>query len=161
MSMDTLASSKDHTWETPDELLELVRKVSPTGRIGLDPASCDGNPTGAEVYYTPTNDGLSLPWAGFGLVYLNPPYGREIPYWIAKATGEHSTGAEIVALLPARTDTGWFNLVSSLADELCFLRGRLTFKGATAPAPFPSVVAYWGDRAKVFRRVFASEGWMR
>ena len=36
---------------------------------------------------------------------MNPPYGRQIKKWIAKAHRESLRGAIVVCLIPARTDT--------------------------------------------------------
>lgn len=80
-------------------------------------------------------DGLSVSWAG-QRVYCNPPYGRGIGDWLAKA----SEADLAVYLLPSRTDTKWFHAYAPRAADVRFLRGRLTFGTATAPAPFPSLV---------------------
>jgi site-specific DNA-methyltransferase (adenine-specific) len=79
--------------------------------------------------------------------WLNPPYSmcRE---FIAKAAAEAALGATVVCLVPSRTDTRWWH--EHVWDreqhgprpgvEVRFLKGRLRFGGATAGAPFPSVV---------------------
>ena len=64
-----------------------------------------------------------------------------------------------VMLLPARTDTRWWESLIT-ADALLFWRGRLRFVGAPAPAPFPSVIAYWGHCVTRSRGAFAPHGWM-
>lgn len=96
--------------------------------------------------HTILSDGLATPWDGVGndLIYCNPPYGRGIGAWVDKCREAAAAGETVIALLPARTDTRWFPWD---ADALCFWKGRLTFKGAPAPAPFPSVVAFWPGRA--------------
>jgi len=62
-------------------------------------------------------------------------------------------GASGVMLLPARTDTGiWHNSIwhqgahnwHSWVRHIEFIRGRLTFKGAPDPAPFPSMLVTLG-----------------
>jgi site-specific DNA-methyltransferase (adenine-specific) len=64
--------------------------------------------------------------------------------WIFKCVEELGR-AKVVALLPARTDTRWFHAIHGRPDvEIEFLRGRLRFKGSTAPAPFPSMLVYFG-----------------
>jgi hypothetical protein len=80
-------------------------------------------------------NGLTRSWAGHR-VYCNPPYGRGIDKWLAKAT--EATLA--VYLLPARTDTRWWHDFAMKATEIRFLRGRLKFGNAKQGAPFPSVV---------------------
>lgn len=173
--MGAVMSSRRMDWETPDDVLECVRMVAP---IDLDPCTTTENPTKARKFICPgplhegnriaagggigvCGDGLALPWeSDAGLVFVNPPYGRHLPKWAAKMRLEASGGVEIVALVPARTDTKWFQKHLSKADAICFWEGRLTFRGAPYPAPFPSALVYFGDRSKAFRRVFAGKGWI-
>src|SRR3972149_472748 len=66
--------------------------------------------------------------------------------WIAKSAQSAADGATVVALLPSRTDTKWWqNHVEPIrlgyrsgGGEL--LRGRLKFSGAKNGAPFPSAI---------------------
>lgn len=146
---------------TPPLILDRVRKIAP---IGLDPASCDGNPTGAKVFLTPARDGLARPWTNSGLVFLNPPYGRRkrlrCKEWVEKAILESVTGAEIIMLLPARTDTLWFQSAMRHARAIVFVLGRITFIGEADGAPFPSALVYLGDgrNASKFRGAFGDLG---
>jgi site-specific DNA-methyltransferase (adenine-specific) len=142
-------------------ILDAVRKIAP---IKLDPCTVRDNPTGAEYIRTPDcdPDGLQTAWHEFsGLVYVNPPYGRSrgnrCREWVLKAITEYYLGAEIVMLLPARTDTEWFHLLWPHC-VMCFLKGRLVFKGQLNSAPFPSMLAYLGERPDRFREVFRSLG---
>jgi len=143
-------------WQTPPAVLELVRQVAP---IALDPCSAPGNPVGAERWCCPPGDGLSISWGvDSGLVYVNPPYSQ-CRAWLAKCDSEATAGVEIVALVPARTDTrAWHESIWPAASAVCFWRGRLRFVGATASAPFPSAIVYYGSRAGLFRRVFCGVG---
>jgi site-specific DNA-methyltransferase (adenine-specific) len=141
-------------WPTPDCVLERVRRV---GEIGLDP--CAGaRPFGAVCEYRADRgeDGLALSWRGKGLTYVNPPYGRSIGAWVAQC----SEADECIALLPARPDTAWWHEGVVRAQAILFWRGRLTFVGAEAPAPFPSAVAYWGPRPGKFVEAFGDAGWL-
>lgn len=89
-------------------------------------------------FFTREVDGLAQEWAGH--CWMNPPYGREIGKWVRKAYDSAMDGsATLVCLLPARTDTAWFQEYCA-AGEIIFLRGRLRFSGKD-PAPFPSVIA--------------------
>lgn len=54
-------------------------------------------------YFTKADDGLAQVWSG--RVWMNPPYGREIGAWMAKAWRSSQAGALVVCLVPARTDT--------------------------------------------------------
>lgn len=82
-----------------------------------------------------------------GAVWLNPPYSK-CREFIAKAVTEARRGLTVVCLVPSRTDTRWFHdhvwdRASHLpwpGVEIRFVKGRLTFGGAPAGAPFPSVV---------------------
>lgn len=164
-----LNSSVKMDWQTPDSFLALVRQVDP---ISLDPCTTAENPTGAATWCTGllmrmTNpqsvidDGLSIPWGaagGGGLVYVNPPYGRELPKWVEKCREEAIEGCEIILLVPARTDTKWWQSAYRSADMTLLWRGRIRFKGAESPAPFPSAVFYFGPRAELFRDVFDGKG---
>lgn len=60
--------------------------------------------------------------------------------FIKKAILESREGIEVIALIPARPDTKIFQLCYENAREILFVRGRLQFVGASAPAPFPSMV---------------------
>jgi site-specific DNA-methyltransferase (adenine-specific) len=85
---------------------------------------------------------------------MNPPYGREITRWVAKAHDSARGGATVVCLLPARTDTAWWQRFVAPDGEVDFLRGRVRFEGgngATNSAPFPSCVV-------VFRRALCRGG---
>lgn len=156
---DALLSSQKMDWNTPDDVLELVREVF-DGRIGLDPATDVSNPTRAVHIATPVTDGILMQWSKIGLpTFVNPPYGRALSVWAPKIADEGIRGCEVIALVPARTDTRWFQHITT-AHALCFWKGRMTFKGAPAPAPFPCVLAYWGPRAERFREVFSEHGWI-
>jgi hypothetical protein len=115
-----LFKSANQHWQTPDDLYSALNAEF---QFNLDPC-----PNGA-------TDGLTRSWKG-KRVYCNPPYGRSVGEWLAKAV--EATLA--VYLLPSRTDTKWWHEHAMKATEIRFLRGRLKFKGATTGAPFPSVV---------------------
>lgn len=171
-------SSSKTEYQTPPDLFDQL--WDEFGPFDLDPCCRPGHYTAKRVYqhggqiYVPdssawewgkhTIDGLGSsgverPW--HGRVYLNPPFGREIGKWVEKAVHEVECGnAElVVALLPARTDTKWWQ--SHIMHELWwkkptfaadihphievvrFLPGRLKFGGAKNSAPFPSAIIVW------------------
>lgn len=95
---------------------------------------------------------------GGGAVFCNPPYGREIGKWVRKAYEEAKSGATVVLLIPARTDTSYFHDYILGHAEIRWVRGRLRFEDEDGtvypPAPFPSMVVVYnrkeadhGDRA--------------
>lgn len=156
-----LFSSACAEWCTPRNIVELVR-VFGKGKIGLDPCSNKQSIVRAAHNWTlPTNNGLVEPWAHHGLVYVNPPYGRDISKWCAKARVEAEVGdAEIIMLVPARTDTTWWHKTVPYSKAFCLIAGRLTFLGAKYPAPFPSALVYFGKSNDSFARTFDPLGWV-
>lgn len=74
---------------------------------------------------------------------MNPPYGREIGHWMKKAYESSLTGAVVVCLVPARTDTKWWHDYAMKGD-IEFIKGRLKFGDAKNNAPFPSAVVIFG-----------------
>lgn len=56
------------------------------------------------------------------------------------------SGATVVCLVPARTDTGWWHDYA-MRGEVRFVRGRLRFNGLNCNAPFPSAVVIFRGRA--------------
>jgi transcriptional regulator with XRE-family HTH domain len=149
-------ASTHHGWETPPELLASLYTVFK--RFDLDPCSPRRTrpPVKARTHFTVEDDGLSLPW--HGTVFVNPPYGRQLAAWIAKARGEVEQGNArlVVALIPARTDTHyWHDSVAGKAD-VYLLRGRLKFGNGKQSAPFPSALAVWGADAATLARLDAA-----
>ena len=146
-------------WNTPQNLLDVVYQM---GEVALDPCSNDTSIVRARLAYTEADDGLLLPWGdgSGGIVFVNPPYGRATPAWAAKMALEGAFGREILALLPVRTDTTWWQAHLVQADKICFWRGRLRFLGAPSSASFASAVAYWGPRQARFEEVFGPHGWV-
>ena len=84
-----------------------------------------------------------FPKVGGGeVVFCNPPYGRELPKWVKKCY-EESRHADVVMLIPARTDTRWFHDYIYGKAEIRFIKGRLKFGNAKQSAPFPSMVVIY------------------
>jgi hypothetical protein len=152
-SMAVHYSSESPEWYTPSHVLSAVESV--LGIIDLDPCS---NPKPYNVpalnHLTADDDGLSKEWTG--RVYMNPPYGDGIGKWIAKLREEYDAGRvqEAIALIPARTDTQWFQPLFEY--PCCFVSGRLKFSNSGS-APFPSVLVYlgvsWEKFASTFREI--------
>ena len=130
-------------WETPPDFFAAL-----DAEFGftLDVCATPDNAKCAE-FLTPDVDGLTVDWSR-EVCWMNPPYGREIPKWMAKAWREsaHST---VVCLVPSRTDTRWWHDYA-MRGETRFVKGRITFVGAPAPAPFPCAVV-------VFRPAMATQ----
>lgn len=129
-------------WYTPPRVFTALGL-----RFDLDPcAPVGGVPwLPADRHYSKTDDGLSRPWRG--RVWLNPPYGTQTVEWIERLA-RHGNG---IALVFARTDTGWAQQAIGSADAVCLIAGRLSFiagherggKGHNAAAA--SMLLAWGD----------------
>lgn len=140
-----LRSSASSEWETPRALFAKLQR-----EFGIAFDVCATSQTAqTPAYFTPEHDALSRPWPPALVCFMNPPYGRTIGLWVAKARSESHRGVTTVCLLPARTDTKWWqsNVLNEqgqqLASEIRFLAGRLRFGGATNSAPFPSAVVVY------------------
>ena len=159
-----LFSSASTEYETPDWVFKPVAE-----RLGLnfDAAASHENhklpnyatPEGIYIknFSTPhresSDDGLTTSW-GRRRIWCNPPYGRGIEAWVRKAalaiqTFPRAVGfGELVCsvaalLLPARTETDWFQRWVFPYAEVHFLMGRIKFEGTSSSAPFPSVIAVY------------------
>lgn len=148
-------SSKTDKHNTPKWLVEKVTDF--LGGIELDPATSPDNPCGAARFFTEVDDGLSKVWTA-RTVYMNPPYGREIGLWTFSLVDNFRHGHidEAVALLPARTDTQWWQEIG--AYPVCFVRGRLRFNDCNQSAPFPSALIYLGNDGQRFKDAFGDIG---
>ena len=130
-------SMESNEWTTPKYLYDELDKEF---NFTLDPC-CTKKSAKCDKYYTEEDDGLIQDWSN-DIVFMNPPYGREIKYWIKKAYEESLRGVKVVCLIPARTDTRyWWDYIFPYA-EIRFIKGRLKFtnNGKSAPAPFPSAI---------------------
>ena len=140
--MDVHYSSKTNEWSTPQDFFDELDKEF---NFTLDPCATSENAK-CTKYFTVEDDGLKQDWSN-DIVFMNPPYGRDIKYWIKKAYEESLNGATVVCLIPARTDTTyWHNYIFGKADDIRFIKGRLKFGGSKNPAPFPSaIIIYKGE----------------
>lgn len=132
--------SNDQTWETP---IDFFNELDKEFGFTLDPC-CTKETAKCSKYFTEKEDGLIQDWSD-EIVFMNPPYGREIKNWIKKAHDEFLRGATVVALIPSRTDTKyWHTYIFPLYYEnkiqIRFLKGRLKFGNAVNSAPFPSAL---------------------
>ena len=79
-SMDVHFSSESNEWETPSD---FFNKLNDEFGFTLDPCASNNNYK-CDNYYTIKDNGLSKDWSK-DVVFMNPPYGREIKYWVEKA----------------------------------------------------------------------------
>lgn len=138
MNTDVMFSSATDMWATPQDFFD---KLDQEFRFDLDACATADNAK-CEKFWRPEDDGLKQPWEG--VVWCNPPYGRDIGKWVAKAVRSALEGATVVMLLPARTDTRWFHRWIYRRAEIRFIPGRLKFGSGRSSAPFPSMVCIFG-----------------
>jgi hypothetical protein len=151
-----LFTSESEEWYTPSAILEAVYETY-ENNLQTDPCSPVNNPkTKANVYYTVEDDGLNQTWNG--TCFMNPPYGNVIGDWVSKAIDEYLNGGatEVIILVPARTDTTWFQ--SLVSYPWCAVKGRLKFSESKNSAPFPSAIFYLGENVKGFFENFEQFG---
>ena len=134
MNTDVMFSSKSDLWATPQDFFD---KLNDEFCFTLDVCATPDNAK-CEKYYTSEQDGLSMPWNG--VCWCNPPYGKEIGLWVKRAFLASVSGATVVMLLPARTDTRWFHEYINNRAEIRFIKVRLKFGNSKNAAPFPSMV---------------------
>ncbi len=165
-------SSESDDWATPPEFFAGVSKR--WGPFDLDVCASREN-TKAPMWWSLEDDGLSEPWNG--RVWMNPPYGRGpngVARWVQRAAetawsgaaripGQPKSRSQVVALLPARTDTYWWQRWVMRAERVFLVEGRLRFLGyppvrppllapglAVNGAPFPSALVVWGPERPVY-----------
>ena len=127
--------SETNEWSTPQYLFD---ELNYEFNFTLDPCATDDNAK-CKKYYIIEDDGLKQDWSN-EIVFMNPPYGREIKHWIKKAYLESLKGATIVCLIPSRTDTSYWHDYIFGKSEIRFIKGRIKFGDSKNSAPFPSAI---------------------
>lgn len=116
-------------WRTPRDLFDLLNRRF---RFTLDAAADDDNHLVSRYLTGPCEPmfrescGLCADWLDHR-VFVNPPYGDDLPAWVEKFDHAAKRGAFVVAVLPVATDTAWFVRVLREAKQIAFLTGRVQF----------------------------------
>ncbi len=108
---------------TPSYVLEPIRTL--LGQIELDPCTEPDNPTRADRFYHPPQDGCSLPWDAV-TVFVNPPYGEARNRWVLRCI-EEGVHRKVVLLIPSHTETKIFQIALQACVSVVFCRARLRF----------------------------------
>lgn len=146
-------SSETDRWNTPDDVIEKLGHY-----FTWDLDVCASGPNVCERYFDEDRNGLAQAWRG--LCWMNPPYGRKIGEWVQKAVDEciiHK--ANVVCLLPARTDTKWWHDNIGYASLVVLVRGRFKFGGSSNSAPFPSAFVVFGSLTEEQEACLSAYGW--
>jgi phage N-6-adenine-methyltransferase len=128
------ASAYSDEWYTPEPLVKAL------GTFDLDP--CAGPKNHAKRNIRKPKNGLRAKWAG--RVWLNPPYSN-VHEWLAKMC-KHKNG---IALVNARVETQWFQIMAESAHSLFFPRGRIKFTrpdGTSGGVPVGSVLVCFSEQ---------------
>jgi len=150
-------TSNRDDWETPQSLFD---ELDEEFHFGLD-AACTMDNCKLKEYglgiFTETTNALNVYWEDYidpesDTVFLNPPYGTQLKFWIKKAYEEsRDFGLTVVMLIPSRTDTKYWHEYVIPYAEVRFIKGRIAFEirgqpvrnpetGAKQTAPFPSAI---------------------
>jgi phage N-6-adenine-methyltransferase len=156
-----LHSSAGFEWITPPWLIALAREVM--GGIELDAASCAAanGIVGASRYFSLEESAFDHEWRA-ATVWLNPPYCRLAPRFVAEALKYYRSGAigQCLILVSASTEARWFE--SLCAYPIILVRGRVAFADASLKPkrgnPKGSAVCYLGPHIGRFREVFGPHG---
>jgi len=74
-----LMSSNTYEWATPQDFFDMINREF---HFTLDVCASEWNHK-TEHYFSTADDGLRQTWSG--TVWMNPPYGKDIAAWMAKA----------------------------------------------------------------------------
>lgn len=141
MDIELIASSKRMDWATPQKWFDYLDLEFD---FNLD-ACATAETAKVESFFTPEQDALIQSWAE-KRVFMNPPYGREVCFWMEKAYMEcRDNHALVVCLVPARVDTQWWHNYAT-KGEIRFPVGRLNFDDGENAAPFPCAIVIFRPR---------------
>lgn len=161
-NLRAMHSSDNQCWNTPHVIRDFVHQLpdwSDDGRgTFTDPCHNATSIMGAAITYNEQQDGLIHPWGR--RAFVNSEYGDALPIWVSECAARwRDYGTEIVALWPSRTDTDWFqSVIAKQASAVLFWAGRLQFLGAKDPAPFPSMLPFFGRDPVPFARAGRQHG---
>ena len=122
---------------------DVIRRViAQYGALNTHFAECD-------VPYSPTSRHLRAAFPLEKVTFINAPHSRLKRTkkagigWVEKCHLQAQRGADVVMMLPARTDTAWFHdIILAHRYKITFLSGRLRFCNTKGSAPFPSMLVH-------------------
>ena len=134
-------------WGTPKDLFakldvvfDFTVDLAATAENTLCPQYCSVE-DGDNGFFDLTKDDFSrVEWH-----WCNPPYGKDLAQWVEEVANKVEKS---VLLIPASPCNQWWHrIVWPRATTVTFIRGRLTFDGAPAPAQFDSALVTIGAEA--------------
>ena len=140
VDMNLMTSSATDQWATPQVVYDNI-----IDHLGIDPQwdlSADSTNTKCPNFIDEKQDSLVTKWPSGEVCWLNPPYGNMLKKFALKCATEFdgpNPPAKVVWLVPARTDTSWFNTLTTHAkcSKVLFLRD--VSSSAIRPRMHPSL----------------------
>jgi len=119
-------------WQTPVALYTYLDSIY---GFQVDAAANESNHL-SPFWYGPgssyNTDALDVPkW--FSPAWCNPPYGKGIEKWLEEFHAQQLSGGTVVALVPARTGTRWWQKGIVPYADIIFLSGRVRFVDPSGP----------------------------
>lgn len=117
---------------TPKVFTNTVLKWMGLKRFAVDLAADHSNAV-CEPYFTVETDAFTQRWSDWcggvkGWAWLNPPFS-DIAVWAERAHMEATFGAYVIMLVPAATDTSWWETWVDGKAYVVMIRGRFAFVG--------------------------------
>lgn len=143
-----LMSSNKQDWGTPQAFISWLEHKYEF-KFDLDVCAHDKN-NKVPAYFTIEDNCLTTEWFGRN-VWMNPPFGRELPKFIDRAleqANKNKGKMNVWILVPARTCTKWAHKLfnSKNTVKIIFFKGRFNFDFernlAGSNAPFPSMLIH-------------------
>jgi len=132
-------SSRSQDYSTPQYLFDLLDEEF---HFTLDVCADETNHK-CDRYFSEEDNGLEQEW--IGTCWMNPPYNNK-KNWIIKAYKEYlKHGSTIVCLIPARTNTVWWNKYCMMG-EIRFICGRPIFEGMKHGLPQPLAIVIFSPK---------------
>ncbi len=154
--MDTRQQRKKEVssdeWYTPKWIIDSL------GPFDCDPCTPIVPPYPiAPLTYNKKQDGLAHAW--HGMVWMNPPYSRELLRKFCERMAKHGNG---IALLVNRQDNLlWQEIIFPTATSMIFMRHRIKFirpDGTSGSPFFGSCLVAWGHECDQRLRNCGIEG---
>lgn len=132
-------------WETPQDFFDTLNDEF---CFETDVCASSIN-TKCENFFSIEMDGLAQEWKN--VCWMNPPYNKTMPRWVAKAYESAQKGAMVVVLMSCRSgDTKWWHAYVMKSSEIRFVKNRLHFSlnGKSSRANLSSIVVVFRPYCK-------------
>lgn len=132
---------------TPPRVIEsITRRLLFTTRFVVDLAASERYHV-AETYFTKEVDAFTQDWSLFcgfrrGWAWLNPPF-NDIEPWVIRCFQEAQRGAYICMIVPAATDTDWWEKHVDGKAFVVYIGGRFAFLGHNSSYTKPLALLIW------------------